>query len=129
MKFAISLFLLLSFVGIAVFGAFVMNHGGEHNVCIASTFFGAKAPCPQKNPLGFINFHLNALKSFSNAFVVFFALILVAGLGTVFSRDSRAAPSGFNSWRRLSLKLLSTFSGKWKFVYWLSLHETSPTFV
>lgn len=77
MKKNLAVFITCSFVAIAVFGVFAMNHGeSSHGRCIAETAAGAD--CPQNNIFATANFLLNVFKSFSTAnliSIIFLALV------------------------------------------------------
>ncbi|KKQ90745.1 MAG: hypothetical protein UT16_C0031G0006 [Candidatus Azambacteria bacterium GW2011_GWA2_39_10] len=70
MKFAFITFLIISFVGVAVFGFVSMIFGDTHNGgCIASNRLGAF--CPLNSVFDFVVFHIGAFKYFSTAIFVF----------------------------------------------------------
>ena len=126
--------LLSCFLAISVFGFLAINHGdGAHNACIAA--IAGKMPCLAKDGLlSLINFHLNALKSFSMAvfnlaqvavFNVSFLFLSLVSLGLFFVfRFVPALPKFISSGFDIS-KLSNLF--KRDFIRWLSLHENSPT--
>lgn len=135
MKLVFATFLLSGFLAISVFGFLAINHGDKHNVCIAA--IAGKMPCLAKEGLlSLINFHLNALKSFSMAvfdlaqitmFNVSFLFLSLVFLGLFFVfRFVPALPKFISSGFDIS-KLPNLF--KRDFIRWLSLHENSPTFV
>ncbi len=133
MKTVISIFIVASFISIAVFGFWGMSHVMEsgHNNCIAATARGVA--CPKEiNPFAIANLHLDALRSFSLATVAknflnefaSFLVILFMGLGIAalfFSNPLRNNPSR-------SYRFLASFSSprKQQLTRWLSLHENSP---
>ena len=118
--------LVTSFVGIAVFGAFAMNHDSGHAAsgCIAAT--AKAANCSEETtPFALADFHISAFKSFSSA--VFGGALLATLLSMLLAGLVFFAPP--------LLKLVQfspacqRFSSpqKQEFTRWLSLHENSPT--
>ena len=64
MKSAFIIFLIISFLGVAIFGFVSMIFGDIHNGgCIAENRLGA--PCPLNGAFTFVVFHLDAFKYFS----------------------------------------------------------------
>jgi len=127
MKFALITLLIISFVGVAVFGFVSMIFGADHNGgCIAVNRLGSL--CPINNPLIFLVFHLGAFKYFSTA--VFGAVLLFLFFGIVFS----ILPKPLNSdeegdefvFGRNFFESFCIF--KKQLNRWLSLHTNSPTF-
>lgn len=130
MKYFVT-FLLISFVGLAVFGAFGMltgmqNHDGN---CIAADAKGID--CPKQNSLlGYITFHLNAYKDFSLSILntnfislLLISLVLVLLAGLAFSLFLR--PSQFAFYRNRTANFSPSLK-KRKLIKWLALHENSP---
>jgi hypothetical protein len=131
----ITILIMVSFVAIAVFGflgiEFMTSH---HAPCIVSTSQGAKCP-EESGPFAYVNFHLNALRSFSTAVFhsnpAFSALVLFLVL-------SFSLVSGFSAVResvrersiatpRLKADLNKPTSPLLMRLWsWLSLHENSP---
>jgi hypothetical protein len=127
---------LAGFISISVFGLLLMPYdGSDHDTaCLASVINNAQSPCPEDDPLGFINFHNNAIQKISGlipvdaASVAYFAFII----GMIFyftlasySQSSLAARPVFITGVEYTVKSLSSESGN---IYWLSLHENSPSF-
>ena len=124
MKSVLSILLIIGFSGLTVFGLTLASHGSGHSsICLASAMSGAKAPCPQRDLIGFVNFHFNALKNLS---LVVTILLSIIGLGFVFGRDRELPPVSFSSQRQFK-DSLTLFGGR-KFIHWLKLHENSPSF-
>lgn len=136
MKLAFVAF-IASFIGVAVFGFFGMNHNGaqSHNMtagnCIAATAQGVN--CPQKSePIDFATFHIDAFKGFSLATLnddVMRALMLVAAalslIGMALSRQSFFQTPRFSSYQR-KFNGFSPSPQKRELVRWLTMHENSP---
>lgn len=118
--------LLVGFVGIAVFGFLAMGHdSGEW--CLASA--ANRSACPP-GISGAVSFYASAFRSFSLA--VFTAAVMVL-LVVIFGASSRfiAVPilpvlSIVNFYQRPDF--FKPFSEE-RALYWLSLHENSPSFI
>lgn len=132
MSRTIATILTISFIGIAIFGFLGIEFmNGHHASCIVSTASGSMCP-DSESPLGFINFHFNALKNFSTAVspsFILLALSLVLILSFAFgllreklraSRITTPRPSG-----RALLDFRPPLQAQ--FTHWLSLHENSPS--
>ena len=135
----LSILLLIGFVGLAVFGAFGMNHGNgpSHDIamndCIASTVKGVDCPIEVKS-LDFVVFHIDAFKSFSLAtlgedvvsvLLLSFVSLFFIGLAIFSSFLLRRLQLVF--YRCRFLDSFSHFQEK-EFIGWLALHENSPAF-
>ena len=131
MKASVVAFLILSVVGIALFGVFAMGHGAEqgHSGCIAATAQGGDCP-KEASVLSFIAFHLGALRSFSTAifsqsilflFLVVVSLLSLIAIGRAYARID--SPGLF----LLKQSLESSASPlQQRIIRWLALHENSP---
>lgn len=131
----LTLILLTSFIGLAVFGFATMAHGENHNPngCIAAA--SRDVDCSSASgPLAMFNLHTDALKIFSTLtfsssalqalLALFLSLILFLGF-KIFSPPPLNlvyAVHGSLGLFNLSPKLKLNFSN------WFSLHENSPTF-
>ncbi|MDP2598316.1 MAG: hypothetical protein Q8P49_00625 [Candidatus Liptonbacteria bacterium] len=134
MKSVLSLAILLSFIGIAVFGIFAMGHMGEHGGCIAATASGGLCP-GEANPLAEIAFHLEAFKGFSTAtFPGFMAgmtgllMLLSLAFAYIFRSliDFHVSPSLGQQFSSSPIGGRSLF-GIESVRSWLALHENSPS--
>ena len=123
-------FIVLSFIGIAVFGAFAMAEDTEnnHNGCIASTAKGAS--CPMENGFSSFAFHINAFKSFSTAILngslaSLMLLFMAFALALVF----RLILKTFSETHQ-NIKIFKNhfFGFQSAVVHWISIHENSPNF-
>lgn len=141
MKAAITTILIFGLAGTAFLGVFAIGCDGggcgdeAHKWCFAAQ--AEAAPCPGNANSGLLlNFHLGALKVFSNAvFSEYAAAALLAALAFSFASILAAyeiAVGGYTSpaavylrRRDLDSKL---FSSAGKFHRWLSLHENSPAY-
>lgn len=126
--------LILSFVSLAVFGflgmSYAMSHG--HAACVASAAQNLDCPA-ETDRIGFVSFHLDALKSFSKAVFGENLLFLIAALflAIVFSAILKFSfrHNFFSRLQRGILKEFSAFQIRREFASWLALHEKSPTLV
>ena len=133
MKSTFAIFLIFSFVGVAVFGVFAMNHGDSHNGCLAKT--AQKADCPKETgALPFLNFHLESFKNFStatltdnlaNALLLLLALILATRLKFIANVQPTSPVFAANYHRRQFLESPS-FPYQQKLTHWLALRKNSP---
>ncbi|MBI1985012.1 MAG: hypothetical protein HYS60_02820 [Candidatus Wildermuthbacteria bacterium] len=131
MKAIFTTLLVCSFLGIAVLGVFAINHIGAdgHTGCFALAAQGAD--CPKKEAVpAFLDFHLDILKSFSNAIfgetVVLTLLLLLAAFGMRISQNLKFNSSLFAF--QTASQASESFSFPWqrKFIHWLQLQEHSP---
>ncbi len=128
MKSAFITLLIMSFVGVAVFGFLSMIFDHAHNGgCIASNRLGAF--CPTDSAYTFVVFHLGAFKYFSTAVLVAVLLILLSGI--VFSLLPRPLDKDEDD-----DFVFSTQRGKFpvlpknkEIIRWLSLHINSPALI
>lgn len=82
-KGLVTILLGIAFLSVAVFGYFIMSHGGEHGGCIASDITGDMCPV---NFLDLVLHHITALQIFATALTVpFFAGLLASVLLLVFA--------------------------------------------
>lgn len=136
MKTAVTTFLIVGFVGIAVFGAFAMNHGSGngHSGCIVVT--AQKAICPMGgNAFSFIAFHFEAFRSFTTAIfddgfigmtasLIVSFLILAIGFFVKINSTPLLIKTDYN-FSRFSES--NYFSPQQKLIHWLALRENSPS--
>lgn len=130
MRYA-GVFLLVGFVGIAVFGIFGVHAGMQnHNSgCIAATAQGTDCP-KQNNLLAYLAFHLSAFKSFSTAAfgdaAISLLLFSLLAIGVVFGVDPKNSPAQQSAYYRLTSPALFRPLPHYGLVHWLALHENSP---
>ncbi len=128
MKSAITAFLIISFIGVAVFGFVSMIFGADHNGgCIVSNRLGSL--CPINSPLIFLVFHLGAFKYFSTA--VFSAILLILLAGTIFSILPKPLSDDEEDDKFIfgCSFFESFYTFKEQLNRWLSLHTNSPAYV
>lgn len=130
MKLSISIISIFSFISLAVFGFLGMNSAMSHGhaACVASVAQNFNCPA-ETNQIGFVSFHLDALKSFSKAvfgehFLFLIAAFLIIALGFIFK--FRFPPELFIKPQRVIFAEQPNFQIKREFLRWLSLHEMSP---
>ena len=131
----VSVLLLTSFIGIAVFGVFGMSHGQAHdmdpNNCIAATAKGMDCP-KEADPVDFATFHIDAFKGLSlttfgenvmSGLLLVFASLLFIGLAFFSSHLFKPPQPVFYRYR-----FRDSFSPpqKRQLIRWLALHENSP---
>lgn len=127
MKSALITLIILSFLGMAVFSFLAMaGENGHMNLgCIASAVQN-NASCPENNPIGIINFHINAFKTFSLAvfkYLNFAFLIFLSFLIILFSGLIPGERQTFGFVSRI-LRTEPKFQNR--FIRWLALFEKSP---
>lgn len=129
MKSVFDIILIISFIGVAVFGFISMIYGASHEIgCVASSLIGS-AFCPN-NILNFITFHIDAFKYFSTAILSIILLILL--VMTVFSilppplDDEK---DDFDDIIFSENNLKQNYNFKKRLIRWLSLCINSPAFV
>ncbi|MDP3764087.1 MAG: hypothetical protein Q8Q95_00495 [bacterium] len=137
MRFYLTLFTLLSFVSIAVFGVFGMDTNDHHysiNSCVGSLTQGTV--CPNTGAVDSIVFHLNSFKFFSNSTLAQnISLLLYAFLFLFLSLwVSKKIKPDFSKQVLIDtqkLKMYKIFDSldlpfKQEKIFWNSLHENSP---
>jgi len=131
MKSVFITLLIISFLGVAVFGFVSMVFGDTHNGgCIASSRLGAF--CPLHSAFNFVVFHIDAFKYFSTAVLIFSLTSLFVALSfIVFSVLPRPLNNEededfvFKVQREKSQILLKNK----KIIRWLLLRINSPAFI
>ena len=134
MKKVLPFVLSIILFSITTFGFLAMGHsGGGHGGCLAATAEGA--PCPENNPLAYVNFHFGAIKAFSQAvlengisgvFILF--SIAVSLLAFAKSDSSQIAVLETKTYFR-KLLMFAPFPIIAAVNHWLALHENSPSSV
>ena len=130
MKYLLTTIMLISFVGIAVFGFVFWASGmNEHNAdCITSPIDGT--PCPV-SIVGMTLQHISTLQNFSQALVPSTVLLLLVALFSLaisfhFLLKNLISPSIRFSFQRRNDP--AKFHSQQKIISWLSLLENSPAF-
>ncbi len=125
MRTALAAILIVSFMGIAAFGIFMMSHEEHDGGCVAAAVNGKL--CPKvSNILDFSGFHLDAFRSFLSAAVVF---MLTAVFGIIFAnRSAPQTPVHKPIVRGEPFSEPQSFPLRRELWHWLALHEESPSF-
>lgn len=135
MKQMLTIMVIVSFLSV-LFGSFMMtSHGSSHaSICLATRLNGSEAPCPESNPIGFANFHGEALRKFSNLIIVDGSALLyaIALLGVV---TFGFLSANLSERYLVKLAVISSLKSKAKSypaqanrLNWFSLHENSPAY-
>lgn len=120
MKNSITIFLIISVLGIATFGFLAMNHANGHVGCIASA--AQDGICPQEStPLGLASFYLDALRSFSKAVFLSVIFFIVLAATALLPEKYIPEPPVFYTQNGFSVTAENTL--KRRFIHWLVLHE------
>jgi hypothetical protein len=121
MKFLLTVLLIASFSGIAVFGLFMM-HGANHEICPFSSVQGTD--CMQVDgPLQSALLHLKAFLAFSSVTLLSLVLAVFFLASEIFIRSR--APSHIFQYVKDHASFISRFQILEN--YWFSLTEHSPT--
>ena len=140
MKSAITTILIFGLAGTAFLGIFAIGcdgggcGSGAHSWCFAAQ--AEAAPCPERANFGvFLNFHLGALKVFSNAIFSEYAAVFLAALAFAFISAfvaQKIAVGGYMLPAAIypgrSDSAPKFFSSARKFHRWLARHENSPAY-
>lgn len=133
MKELFIILLTMSFISIAVFGVFSMHSEMQNHSdnCVAAAVQGIDCP-KQNNILDFLFFHFGAFKNLLTAISgnpvfllsIFYSFIIWIAIWVLFGNLGQP----IFSFTRYKLKQLKPFSllFRYKFFYWLALHENSP---
>lgn len=71
MRTTFTIIAVIGFVSISLFGLVLMPYNSDHAIdCLASLINNSASPCPESDPLGFANFHNNAIKKISTLTVI-----------------------------------------------------------
>lgn len=141
MKIALTIFLIVGFLGIAVFGVFAMDfgmNGGEHghDGCIAAIAQGGDCPGWQSG-LSLLIFHFDAFRGFStavfsdyfaNALVLLSILMPLAVFG-FFAMMRQMTPELASHRCYFGFADFASFRTQQQLTHWLALHEISPPFI
>ena len=131
MKHSFALVSIFGFVSLAVFGflgmSYAMNEG--HVACVASAAQNLSCPL-ETSQIGFVSFHLNALKNFSTAVfsdgLLFLTVALFLAIELCLIFKFKFLPNLFLKPCRVFYEENPDSQIRRKFFRWLSLHEASP---
>lgn len=134
MKYLASLLLILSFVGIAIFGFSIFDHrmmDGSNTGCVASAIDGTACPT---NIIDMTLHHVSVLQTLTTTVVspisdwllLLVSLFLISVSIFIFYKNS-LLPNPELLPQRLRDLTLSSFHSQQKITSWLSLFELSPS--
>ena len=132
MKYLETLLLIVSFVGIGIFGFALFDHAmmdGSNSGCVASAIDGTECPT---NIMAMASHHVSAIQTLtttlpasSNWLLLLASLLLVSVSIFLFYKDLLLPKSELLPQRLRDLSL-SSLRSRQKIVSWLSLFELSP---
>ena len=131
MKYVISLFLIVSFIGIGVSSATFFGMGVNHaGGCAASIIDGTLCPT---NLVDFATHHLSALQILTgtampsnSSWILLIASLLLASVSLVLFYKNLLRPKLESLLQRLSGLSFNLFYNRRKIISWLSLFKLSP---
>ena len=132
MKYLATLLLIMSFVGVGIFGFALFDHAmmdGSNGGCVASAIDGTECPT---NIVAMVSHHISAIQTLtttlpasSNWLLLLASLLLVSVSIFLFYKDLLLPKSELLPQRLRDLSL-SSLRSRQKIVSWLSLFELSP---
>lgn len=133
--FLIALILVPSFLGVAVFGSFGMEHSmaSDHGGCVALVARGVPSCMEGVNTLALINFHFDTLKALSAGIVgslvsLFFLSLVIYATVKVFRALSRELENF--QYRFFALqRIFQGSSSVVKIRRWIKSHNNSPSYM
>ena len=133
MKYLATLLLIVSFVGIGIFGFALFDHAmmdGSNSGCVASAIDGTECPT---NIMAMASHHVSAIQtltttlpSSSNWLLLLASLLLVSVSIFLFHKNS-LSPKLESLPQRLRDLILHSLYSKQRITSWLSLFELSPS--
>ena len=133
MKYLATLLLIMSFVGVGIFGFALFDHAmidGANGGCVASAIDGTECPT---NIMAMTSHHVSAIQTLtttlpanSNWLLLLASLLLVSVSIFLFYKDLLLPKLESLPQRLRDLTLHSLYS-KQKIISWLSLFELSPS--
>lgn len=134
MKYLITSILVISFVGIAIFGFAIFSHGmsDSSSGCVTSPIDGT--PCPT-NIVAMTLQHVSALQTLTTSltpsisgFILLLAFMLLVSFAISIFYKNLLFPKLELLHQRLRDLVFNSFFSKQKIISWLSLFENSPAF-
>ena len=132
MKYLATLLLIMSFVGVGIFGFALFDHAmmdGSNGGCVASAIDGTECPT---NIVAMVSHHISAIQTLtttlpasSNWLLLLASLLLVSVSIFLFYKNLLLPKLKFLPQRLRELTLHSLYSRK-RIISWLSLFELSP---
>ena len=133
MKYLATLLLIMSFVGVGIFGFALFDHAmmdGSNGGCVASAIDGTECPT---NIVAMVSHHVSAIQTLtttlpasSNWLLLLASLLLVSVSIFLFYKDFLLPKLESLPQRLRDLTLHSLYS-KQRIISWLSLFELSPS--
>ncbi len=122
----ITVLILISFVGLAVFSVAIFDHrmNGSMDNCIGSQV--DNTPCPT-NLVASIFHHISVFQTLFNTFIPSLIIFLIFVSFDFWSQDLANPKLKFLYQKPKDFKLIK-YRAKQKFISWLSLFENSPSF-
>jgi hypothetical protein len=134
MKLTLTGFIVLSVFSITAFGFLAMGHGtgsGHGGFCLGPV--AQSVPCPEKDPLGFASFHLNAFQNLlqavfgNDAMGVLLIWLALAFASSVFFSAPFFSPNFDARLQYIHVIERASFPLVRKLNRWLAFHENSPS--
>ena len=133
MKYLATLLLIMSFVGVGIFGFALFDHAmmdGSNGGCVASAIDGTECPT---NIVAMVSHHISAIQTLtttlpasSNWLLLLASLLLVSVSIFLFYKDL-LLPKLESLPQRLRDLILHSLYSKQRITSWLSLFELSPS--
>ena len=133
MKYLATLLLIMSFVGVGIFGFALFDHAmmdGSNGGCVASAIDGTECPT---NIVAMVSHHVSAIQTLtttlpvsSNWLLLLASLLLVSVSIFLFYKDL-LLPKLESLPQRLRDLILHSLYSKQRITSWLSLFELSPS--
>ncbi len=130
MKKVWTIIALGSLISVSLFGLILMPYHSNHDIaCLASLVNNAASPCPRANPLGFVNFHNDAVKKITNlilvdpisvAYLATIAALLFFSFFIVQSAGSNFVTKPISPFFRLETRNYKLTTRQ---LFWFALHE------
>ncbi|MFH1193083.1 MAG: hypothetical protein V1656_02075 [Candidatus Jorgensenbacteria bacterium] len=126
-KYIVPGLVLTAFIAVALFGTFIMVKEAGHNGCLAARANNESCPISDRY-FAYVNFHLNAAKTFSTGTIAALAVLGAALFLTALPAPVAAEPSpgGYTSYHVGNLSRVSSLTSFQKFTRWFSLKENAP---
>ena len=132
MKYLATLLLIMSFVGIGVFGFTLVDHvmmGNSNNDCVASAIDGTECPT---NLMAMTSHHISAIQTLtttlpaSSNWLLLIASLLLVSVSIFLFYKNLLLPKLESLPQRLRDLTLHSLYSKQRITSWLSLFELSP---
>lgn len=121
-KFLFALAVLIGFIAVGGLGFFAMGGSHVHSGCIAAIAQGIDCPVSEDKTSTYVSFHLNTYKDISEALIIF-GFILFAGFFAVLAFT--ITPFLISNFK--IRRFFAPAARKEQMLFWISLHENSPS--